>query len=303
MSKTTKAALITGTLGIIGTVVAALIGNNIGKMQGQQNALNNINSQISNVNGDNNTVNINSVDDLINSYISLQEENQNLENKNDSYFNDITELKEQISNGEEEIESLTSQLSNSPIISFSDLELCIDGNDIPINANRSMVTVDGQDYFTKEIVQNLIGKNKNLTIKDDTIFVGKVISEKAYLINQWIVDQDYVDSLQSAVDSYGNTHASSLCFNYGGYIIYNLNGNYSLLKLNLSILQNAELNRSGVLVIKADEEIVYTSPELTKTTKSFDVVDIPIKNCSLLTIEYSNVWNNKCIVSDIVVYN
>lgn len=190
MNKTTKAAVITGTLGIIGSIAAAMIGNYMGKTQGQQNTLDNINSQISNINGDNNTVNINSVDDLINSYLSLQEENQNLENKNDSYFADITELNEQISDSEEEIKSLTSQASELPIVSFSNMKLSIDGDDIPINSNNSMVTINGDDYFTKEIINSLIPENKNLTIKDNTMYVGKLISDKVSLLNQdLIMDQ------------------------------------------------------------------------------------------------------------------
>lgn len=304
MKKSTRPALITGILGIIGSIAAAYIGNNAGKTQGQQIILDNINSQIAIVNGENNTVTINNVDELVNAYIALQEKNNILDDKNTSYFNDIAKLKDEMANNEKEIQSLNSQLSASPIISFSNVGLSIDGNDIPINTNNAMITVDGEDYFSKEILTNLITENKNLTIKDNTIFIGKVISGKAKLIDQWIVNSNNVDVTQSAIDSYGNTHANSLYFkNYSSYIIYNLNEKYSLLKFKLSISQSAYLDCTSVLIIKADDEVVYISSEVTKTTKPFEEIDIPINNCSLLTIEYGNTWHNDCILSDIEVYN
>ena len=64
MSSEVKAALITGILGLIATILAAIIGNN----HGEKNAIQLLYSQVTTVTGNNNTVTINSVDEFIAQY-------------------------------------------------------------------------------------------------------------------------------------------------------------------------------------------------------------------------------------------
>ena len=125
MKSSMKAALITGTLGIVGTVSAAFIGKNVG----EQRAIQQLYSQITTVNGNNNIVTINSVDEFISQYNKLLNENETLKAQNSQYFADYTEQKN-ISN------SLESQLDNNPVVTYNDFGLCIYGNDIPINKRK-----------------------------------------------------------------------------------------------------------------------------------------------------------------------
>lgn len=298
MSNTIKAAIITG----VATIAAAIIGVSFGKSSEQKNIQNEIQAvmgNVINVTGNNNEVTINSIKDLVDEYQRLQSQNKSLLDQNSKYFNDLSEANYQVN-------ILQSKTNDMPEINFNNLSLSIDAEDIPINKSNSMVTIDGRDYFSREIVESLILDGQNFTIKDDTLFIGKVIAEKVNLFDQWKVDSGFVDIQTSATDSYGNLHQNSLVLHgQSSCIIYNIKNKYSLLRCNISIKEDASINGSGKLIIKADDYIVYTSPTLTKTTQSFEEINIPINNCSLLTIEYSRDfrYSNSCIVSDIVLYN
>lgn len=43
-----------------------------------------------------------------------------------------------------------------PEINYSNLGLCINTQDVPINKSNSMVTIDGREYISKEITEKLI---------------------------------------------------------------------------------------------------------------------------------------------------
>lgn len=75
------------------------------------------------------------------------------------------------------------------------------------------------------------------------------------------------------------------------------------MKLTIAVSESSYMDTSGVITIKADDVIVYTSPNLNKKTEPFTETSIPIQNCTLLTIEYSGDYYNWCIISDAVVFN
>lgn len=78
---------------------------------------------------------------------------------------------------------------------------------------------------------------------------------------------------------------------------------YSFLKFTISIEEYADTGKTGNIIVKADNEIVYTFEGLNKQTEPFEISDIPINNCSLLTIEYNSESTNQCMISDAIVYN
>ena len=215
------------------------------------------------------------------------------------------QLEEENNNLQNQLEELKSNNADIPTIEYKDLGLSIDEEDISINKSKSMIIVDGKEYVSKEIVDALIPENQNVTINDGTMYVGKVISDKANLSTQWIVDQssnlNFQDNLK---DSYGNSHSNALLFDgYDGAIIYNLNNNYSLLKCQISISENYGINDNATVIIKADDEVVY-SIDLTKKSMPIIEENIPINNCMLLTFEFdSSFGRDSCIISDAIVYN
>ncbi len=296
MNKTIKAALITG----VATIITGFIGGmGYGKSSEQKNIQNEIQSvmgNVINVTGNDNQVTINSIKDLVDEYQRLQSQNQSLLEQNSKYFSDLSEANYQIN-------ALQSKTNELPEIRFNDLSLLIDVQDIPINKNNSMVSIDGRDYFSREIVESLIPDGQNFTIKDNTLFIGKVIAEKANLFDQWVTDSfscDYEDAIN---DSLGNTCTKALVlWMRGGNVTYNLSKNYSYLKFKLSSFNEGDKKISGIITIKADEDIIYTSPTINIYTETIDV-DIPINNCSTLTITGTGKDFFRCIISEAIVYN
>lgn len=296
MNKTIKASLI----GASATILAAIIGLNTGKSMEQKHIQNEINAAMGdmvNIIGDGNNVTINDIKDLITDYQNLKSNNDSLIAQNAKYFDDLT-------NANKQLEELQSNVENIPAFVFNDFGLCINGGDSPINKNSSMVTIDGNEYFSKEIIDSLLSDNENMTIKDDTIFIGKVIADKADLSKQKIVDcNSGCEFFKTAKDSYGNTYSNIVNLYNGARIIYNLERKYTIMDLQIAISSNSQLNEYCILTIKADDKTVYTSEQLSKTTEPFLIDNIPINNCSLLTIEYNGDWGNQCIVSNGIVYN
>lgn len=294
-----KAALITGILGAVATVTAAFIGSSFSEKKTVQQLYN----QITTVNGNNNTVTVNSVDEFISQYNTILNENEILKAQNSQYFADYTEQKN-IN------ENLESQFIEQPNISYENIGLSIEGNDIPINKQNSIISIDGKEYYSKELAEKFLKEDQNIIIKDDTLFIGKVIADKASLFDQNILDQSNFVMENSMLDSYGNSYLNALRIraSYTGdkYIIYSLNNQYSFLRMTIAIRDNANIDSNGILVIKADDTVIYTSNDLNKSMQPF-IIDVPINNCNLLTMEYSP--KNKsfdsidCIISDAIVYN
>lgn len=297
MNKTIKAALITG----IATIIAGFIGGmSYGKSSEQKNIQNEIQSvmgNVINVTGNDNQVTINSIKDLVDEYQRLQSQNKSLLEQNSKYFSDLSEANYQVS-------TLQSFTNDMPEINFNNLALSIDAQDIPINKNNSMVVIDGRDYFSREIVESLIPDGQNFTIKDDTLFIGKVIAEKANLSDQNVVNKSqYLAYRNTVKDSYGNTRTNAIMNGYyNSSIIYSLNQRYSYLKCTVSMSEEYYVGHTTTLTIKSDEEIVY-SADITKTTEPYNI-EVPINNCKLLTIQFdSGLGRNGCIISDAIVYN
>lgn len=312
MTNTIKAAFITGILGVIGTVTAAIIGLNAGKSTEQKNIQNEINEVMGdmvNVIGDGNNVTINDIKELIEDYQNLKIQNDSLVAQNTKYFNDLTEANSKVESYETQsnskVQELEQQLSDMPDVQFKDIGLSVNGEIIPVNSTKSSAIIDNRTYYSDEFVKNLIDSNSSVSIQDNIMYVGKIVKEKSNLSDEWVLNSSGVNYVNNITDSYGNIHANALRFySQSCSIIYNLNSEYSLLKCNLAIRDNAHMNETGVITIKADDEIVYVSPSLTKTTELFTKEDIPINNCKLLTIEYNtNSYYNECIMDNIIVYN
>lgn len=247
-----------------------------------------------NNNTDNSTSDSTTIDDT--EYRQLQEENQQLKNEK-------SEL-------ENEIKRLEAQISDMPIIESKDMGLSIDGKDIPINQNASIMIIDGRKYYSEEIIESIMPDDKKITIDDNnsTLFIGKIITEKSSLFDEVTVYSENIARANTIKDSYGNLCTNVLYpQNYHSHIIFNLNSQFSFLKLKLAVKENG--NSDAIVTIKADDAVVYTSPSLGITTKPFDVIDIPLNGCSLLTIEIDSGMNGgmgkgfDCIISDPIVYN
>lgn len=297
MSKTIIAACI----GAIATIAAAIIGVIAGKNIEQKNIQKQFNTAMGNgvnIVGNENEITINDIENFMNNYQVLQEQKESLLDQNEKYFNDLTEANSKI-------EELQLQTDNIPAFNYSSLSLSVDAEDIPINKNNSMVTIDGREYVSKEIAEKLLDENQNMTIKDDTLFIGKVVADRANLVDQDVIEisGDFVNG-EKVTDSYGNTHLNAIyCKRYDGRVIYNLKRKYNFLKCSFSIEENGNIDQYTTIIIKVDDIQVY-SIEITKLDEPITNVEIPINNCSLLQISCENEDGScSCIISDAIIYN
>lgn len=200
-----------------------------------------------------------------------------MENENKTYKEKINELTEAN-------ETMNKKLNEIPSIDFSDLGFFIDGVEQTINKKHSLVIIDGIQYFSKDFINSLLSESKELIIKDDNVYIGRIISEKCNLFEKWIVDSAGCEMLDTATDSYGNKHSNVLFFNRPScYCTYNLESKYSFLRFSIAPNKNRATSGGADITIKLDGNVVY-STEITKTTEIV-TKELPINNCSLLTIE------------------
>lgn len=256
-----------------------------------------VNSQVIDVSGDDNTVNINSVDDLIKNFNKLSEENETLREQNKDYFEDNKESKNTI-------ENLEKQLGDTPAIELKNLGLCIDGEDKNINKNNSYAIINGVDYYSKDFLDSLISDDTSKTIKDETMFLGRVIADKTSLFSQRIVDEGGASVVENATDAYGNTHINAIKMGTGNNIVFSLDEKYSLLKLKIAISESSYNDKHCTISILADGQEVKTSSQLDKiSTKEIEYKDLQINNCSRLEIRCSGDWSIEPLIYEADVYN
>lgn len=321
MSKT-GIALIGAAATILGSIISAYAGFNAGETNEREvtgDLIAEVVGNNINVAGDGNNVTINDAASLANEYMELRDEYESLQgdnsylvSENKSYSDELTAANKTIadltSNSESEINSLKAQIESFPVIEYKDLSLCVDTLNIPINSIGSSVTIDGREYFSRDIIESLIADNKAITIKDGTIFIGNVIKDQKSLYDVRVLDQYFIEKKDSLTDSYGNNYSQgwncSSHYQESVYSIFYTNQDYSYLRLTVAIKENTNMGETGTLIIKADDETVYTLDKMDKLMEPVTITDIPINKCNRLTITYNSHGNYiDCIISDAMLYN
>lgn len=293
------AALITGTLGIVAAVAGSLISLNIGKSEGVNAAMYEMSEAFAPVIGDNNTVTVNDISTFISDYESTKKQNEQIKDLNAQYVSQLAQTAEQV-------DKLTAQVGDVPILNYQDLTLSINGENVVVNSKDAMIVIDGREYVSKEIAEKLLDDGQSAIYKNGTMYIGRIVADKDNLFNQWEVNFAKCEISENVNDSYGNNHSKVLrMWDSSCSAVYNLNKKYTLLKMSIAMDADAGMDYVGIITIKADDNVVYTSPNLSKTSEPYTISDISINNCSLLTIEYNTTggWNNKCFVYDASVYN
>lgn len=271
----------------------------------KEQVLRDLQQQVVSIDGDNNVVTFNSVDDFVQTFLKVNEENIFLREKNDSYFEDITSLKTELKEKNALLEKKSKALDAVPAMVFSDVGLSVNGEDIHVKKQRSMLTIDNTEYFCRDFLNVLLGDNQQMTLKDHTLYIGRIIAEKESLLEQYVNDSKNISVVENIRDSYGHMHSKALdIYTYWrkAHIIFSLKNQYSMMKFKLVAAEDAKLERKGNIFIYADQELVYTSPDLSKTMEEV-FVEVPINNCSLLTISYAGDDGMDCIMSEPEVFN
>lgn len=282
-------AIVVAGIGATGMVVSAIIGAAWGK--------NNIDLDLT----------INDREIIINDKSDIE----NLASDNEELNSLVATYEAQIQTLEDERKELTEKLGNAngeldevPSIEFCNLGLSIDGEEQPVNKDKSSVYINGAPYYSQDFVDSLLPDDMTATRKDDMLYIGKIVREKESLFDMPVIAQDsYCYFYDSLKDTYGNINSKSLVFEYVDYFTtFNVNREYSYLKCTVAMQDGYRGN--GALQIKADGNVIYTSSEITNMTEPYEI-DIPINQASTLSIGTigGDFNRSRILITNAVLYN
>lgn len=281
-----KISIIVALIGLVGTILAAIIGVNWGKS--------NV-TVIVQIDGKNVVLNDEDVKEMAN-------ENEQLKKEIADYQKEIEDLKSQSEELALKLGAANGELSEIPAIEYRNFGLSIDGEEKTVDKDRSSVLINGRKYYSKDFVDSLLPIDKTAVEKDDMLYIGKIVKEKTKLFDKQLIDKsDDVSIEENVKDTYGNIRDKAVIFKYGdGAVTYNANKEYSKLKLVLAV-QN-EKSGGGIIQIESEQGILFTSEEILSTTEPVEI-DIPINYASSITIkQIANGWTYN-VVADAVLYN
>ncbi len=196
------------------------------------------------------------------------------------------------------------ELDDVPSIEYRNFGLSIDGEEKPVSKDRSLVLINGRQYYSKDFIDNLLPSDKTAVEKDDMLYVGKVVKEKSNLFDRQLIDtsNNNIVSIETNVkDTYGNIHDKSVVFSmHDSSITFNANKEYSKLNIILTVLDGWP--GGGIIQIESEQGVLYTSEEILSTTEPVEI-DIPINYASSITIKQIAEGSTYNMVTDAVLYN
>lgn len=175
----------------------------------------------------------------------------------------------------------------------STVRIVIDGKEIlPTDADGNRVDpiiVDGTTYLPVRAVANAFGKAVYWDGPNYTVYIGSTTTPLPYPSATLSEVDNIGDSFSKVgadklVDNYGNSY-SEAAYKYGsGSFQALLNMKYSRFRCILYTPKGDNYDQPTKVLIKADGKTIYTSPEITKTTRPIDV-DVDIRGCNDFQIE------------------
>ena len=257
----------------------------------------NINSSVI---GDGNVVSFNNVDEFIKEYQETLKDNEKLNDQNTEYYNSYVEIKK-------ENEALKNQLNNTSYVSYKNLGLYVDSNNVPITSDKSQAIIDGKEYYTKNVIEGIVGNDKSITTDDNYMYIGKKVADRTSLFSDkiWVVNKSECDVNVSKKDSRGNMRSNAVQLTHNkAYIMYNTDRKYNYVSFIISIADGSNNTNNVTVCLKDENENVLYSQEISKLDEPIKVTDVAINSCSTLKIEATTASGAcYCLISDAYVYN
>lgn len=233
----------------------------------------------------------------------LKTENTTLSSKIDELISENLKYEEENKKLISENTSMESSISDFPTLEFQDCGLSINGDEIPINKDRSYAEINGRQYFSRDFIDCLLPNTTTNTMKDGMLYIGKIIKEKTSLFDLVQVKASGYQKWDNIVDTYGNSYSNVLFLeSSGNEVTYSAERSYSSFKCVAAMKSGG--TSSGYIQIETDDpEYTYISPKINNLTEPFEI-DIPINNTSTITIKCVNgSYNSFIFISNPTLYN
>lgn len=178
------------------------------------------------------------------------------------------------------------------------IKIVIDGQQLnPTDANGNRVEpiiYNGTTYLPVRAVANVFGKAVYWDGPNYTVYLGDMNGELEYS-SVSINDVDNIGdtfkkaSSDSLVDNYGNSYSYAIYGTTYGTRTYQtlLNMKYSKFKGTIYVPKGSNASSTVKILIKCDGKVVYTSPEITKSSYPIKF-NVDIKGCNDFQIEFSD---------------
>lgn len=190
----------------------------------------------------------------------------------------------------------TAILASTVTYAANRVKIVIDNKELiptDVNGNRvDPIIIDGTTYLPIRAVANALGKAVYWDGPNYTVYLGKCDPPLEYptvrvedLTN---IGTDMRTSNQLS-DNYGKQYSTAFWGYDNSSYQYLLDMKYTKFKCTLYVPKGMSENYSNYINIETDGKIVYTSPEITKTSRPIDV-EVDIRGCNNFKINFSNDW-------------
>ena len=196
------------------------------------------------------------------------------------------------------------------------IKVFVDGQKInhkDVNGNRVEPFIyNGTTYLPVRAVADALGKAVYWDGQNYTVYLG----EAPYDLEYPTVTIDGVDNISDKVSYFKTVPAAKLTDNYGNTYAYAnydysatsgcafqtlLNMKYSKFKCVLYVPKGCTSDYTTRVLIKTDGKVVYTSPEISKTSAPI-TEDVNIKGCNDFQIEFSEGSRELGYIADVGFY-
>ena len=179
------------------------------------------------------------------------------------------------------------------------VRIVLDGKElIPTDANGNRVEaqiIDGTTYLPVRAVANAFGKAVYWDGPTSTVYLGNYNGELpspiVKLVNMQNIGGISWSKSNDLTDNYENNYSDALYSQYTGTAQYILDKKYNRLKCTLYIANGCSANSPSELIIKADGNVIYNSPAMSRTSKPVDI-DIDITGCNVLELTRSGRYDS-----------
>lgn len=165
---------------------------------------------------------------------------------------------------------------------------------IPTDANGNRVdpiVVDGTTYLPVRAVANAFGKAVYWDGPNSTVYLGDMNGTLEYptvkIEDMSDIGNGGMEKVSSLTDNYGHKYGTAFGTGWGGTIYHTLlNGQFSKFKGTLYVPKDTSSDVISTMSIEVDGKNIYTSPDMTKTSRPVDI-ELDISNANELKITFT----------------